>query len=148
MSCQEENHSSLEILASCAARTVTLPPTTPNDSGLDLEIGERPWGGGIIHPPSPNLCFLPIKIQPFVIPRSLHANKSLVFNILLFGIISDSLKVMSTNSGQVRSKPHPSCKRRAMASSFEVKAVWCEVTTSIKRSGDAQVGTSPCYHAQ
>ena len=34
-----------------------------------------------------------------------------------------------------------------MASSFEVKAVWCEVTTSIKRSGMHKLATTPCSAA-
>ena len=49
--------------------------------------------------------------------------------------------------GWVRSKPHPLCTRRAMASSFEVKAVWYEVTTSIKRSGMHKLATTPCSAA-
>ena len=42
-------------------------------------------------------------------------------------------------SGRVRSKPHPSCKRRAMASSLEVKAV-VRGCHQYKVVWDAQVG--------
>ena len=31
--------------------------------------------------------------------------------------------IRGNNGGRLRSKPHPSCTRRAMASSFEVKSV-------------------------
>ena len=43
------------------------------------------------------------------------------------------------NCGRVRSKPHPSCTRRAMASSFEVKAV-VRGYHQYKVVWDAQVG--------